>query len=277
MEKKIKLTFKKATRTSLEFEYEPIDWEIPEDGKESSITWSNWGSGELTQHRLGTSQQILYSQRSCETKWKWKFKSRTKETTSEKEKDTQIIDDFLSGRKNTMIATLNAKRTSKICVRQYRQTRTREKKSDGTYTNWVVQDKHLNSTTYRDGEDKDMGTLSEDLDFYTRPDVFKWGTYSPQKDVSIYLVLTAAKWNELMNKAVQRYNWKKCQQDSIYTPKQTEQNQVRSGDFITAKVYNKGAELCEISTRVTAASPTNPGTLIKASLFTQLSKKVNEE
>lgn len=262
------LTFQSATQNAVVFKYGGTGWNVPKDGSESSVSWGAWTTGDLIQQRTGQSKQTVYNESSCRTKWNWQFVGGNGGSSSEKE-GTKTITGFLSGRKNTISGTLKASRTSKIKIRTYRQSRTREKNQDGSYTAWSTGEKQLTNTKYEDGADKDIGTATKTLTFYTRPDEFFWDV-SPSKDVSIYLVLTAAKWNELMDKAVQRYNWKYCQQNSGNTPRITGQNQVAPGMLISADIYNSGALLCGIDTRVTAKQ-----SVIYASLFTALSSAVN--
>lgn len=279
------LTFNSATRNSVTFSYGGTGWYVPSNGTESSVSWGSWSSGDTSQTRTGTSTQNVYDDANdCTTKWTWTFTGGNGGSSSTKE-GTKTISGFNAGSKCTVSGTLSAKRTSKILTRTYSQTRTRTKteikdeegKGTGTYEygSWVEGSKSLVSTSSKAGNDYNLGTSnSSSLTFYTRPAEFTWGV-TPAEDVSIYRSLTYSKWNELMDKAVQRYNWKHCQPNETGTPKSTGQNHVSSGALVTAAVYNAGAALCEINTRVTAASSTTSGTVVYASYFTALSNAVN--
>lgn len=279
------LTFNSATRNSVTFSYNGTSWYIPSNGTESSVSWGSWSSGDTSQTRTGTSTQTVYDDANgCTTKWTWTFTGGNGGSSSVKE-GTKTISGFNAGSKCTVSGTLSAKRTSKILTRTYKQTRTRTKteiKDDegkGTgkyeYSDWVEGSKTLSSTSSKAGNDYNLGTSSSSsLTFYTRPAEFAWGV-TPAKDVGIYRSLTYSKWNELMDKAVQRYNWKYCQPNQSGTPKSTGQNHVSSGTLVTATIYNTGAALCGISTRVTAASSSTSGTVVYASYFTALSDAVN--
>lgn len=260
------LTFVSATENAITFRYGGTGWFVPADGSESPIEWRPWTGDDFNQYRTGQSEQTIYNENGCETNWNWNFVGGNGGSNSEKE-ETKTIKGFLSGSENTISGTLTASRTSKIKVRTYRQLRTREKIAD----DWTYEEEQLANVTYRDGTDKDIGTATETLIFYTKPDKFFWDVF-PSKDVSIYQVLTATKWNELMDKAVQRYNWKYCQQNSGNAPKAIGQNQVTPGTFVSADIYNNGASLCGINTKVTAEQ-----SVIYASLFTDLSDAVNAD
>lgn len=279
------LTFNSATKNSVTFSYNGTGWYIPSNGTESSVSWESWSGSDTSQTRTGTSIQTVYDDTNgCTTKWTWTFTGGNGGSSSVKE-GTKTISGFSAGSKCTVSGKLSAKRTSKILTRTYKQARSRTKteikddQGDGTgkyeYGDWVEGSKSLSSTSSKAGSDYNLGTSSSSsLTFYTRPAEFAWGA-TPAKDVGIYRSLTYSKWNELMDKAVQRYNWKHCQPNQSGTPKSTGQNHVSSGTLVTAKVYNAGAALCEISTRVTAASSSTSGTVIYASYFTALSNAVN--
>lgn len=281
------LTFSSATRNSITFSYTTKEnsWNIPSNGVESSVSWGSWSSGDTSQTRTGTSTQTVYDNTNgCTFKWTWTFTGGNG-GSSFFQSGTKTISGFNAGSKCTISGKVSAKRTSKILTRTYKQTRTRTKteiKDDegkGTgkyeYGDWVTGDKVLQSTSSKAGNDYNLGTSSSSsLTFYTRPAEFAWGV-TPAKNVGIYRSLTYSKWNELMDKAVQRYNWKYCQPNQSGTPKSTGQNHVSSGALLTAAIYNAGASLCGISTRVTAASSTTSGTVVYASYFTALSDAVN--
>lgn len=284
----VSLTFIAADRRSVSFNYDGPDWLIPRNGQESSITWGGWSSGDTYSTRSGKSTQVVYDNESgCKTKWSWTFSGGSGGSSSNKS-DTSIrgktINGFTPGKHCSIKGTLHAKRTCKLKTRNYSQSRTRTKTEiigkDGkgtgkyTYTDWVVHPEHVVSTSYSNRSDYDLGTESDTLWFYTRPDKFLWNTI-PATDVFIHYSLTASKWNELMNKAIQRYNWKYCNGNSNVHPKSEGQNQVNSNDLITAEIYNAGAALCGVSRRVTGSSANNAGTVIYAFYFTELSAAVN--
>lgn len=269
------LSFSSADRNSVTFSYGGSGWNIPSNGSESLISWGAWGPGELEQSRTGTSTQTVYdTSYGCETKWSWAFTGGNGGTSTSKE-GSKTISGFSAGSHPSISGTLSAKRTSKILKRTYKQTQTRTKKEDGTYTSWVAGTKtQVGSGTTTAGSDKDLGTATASFSFYTRPAEFSWSN-TPAENAFIDDCLSAIKWNELMDKAVQRYNWKNCQPGSFTSPKTTPQNHVSSGDFVTASVYNAAASLCGVNISVTAATSSNNGTLIYASYFTALSNAVN--
>lgn len=270
----VTLSFSSADRNSITFGYNGSGWNIPNNGSESSISWGSWSSGDEEQTRTGTSTQTVYDTDSgCVTKWSWTFTGGNGGTSTSKE-GSKTISGFTSGTKNTLSGTLSAKRTAKVKTRTYTQKRTRVKKGDGSYSEWTEGAKTVSNTSLANGTDKDLGSASGSLSFYTQPSAFSWSS-TPTEDAFIDDCLSATKWNELMDKAVQRYNWKNCQPGSFTSPKTTPQNHVLPGDFVTASAYNAAASLCGVSISVAAATSSNNGTLIYASYFTALSNAVN--
>lgn len=265
------LTFSSSTRNSVTFTYGGTGWYIPEDGAESSISWGSWSSGDTSQTRTGTSKQTIYNS-GCTTNWSWKFSGGNGGSSTSKE-GTKTISGFNAGAKGTVSGTLSATRTSRIATRTYKQTRTRTKDTikgeDGSekveYGPWETGEASLSSTSYASGSDKSLGTASDSFTFYTRPAEFTWSTV-PQIDGFIEDSISATKWNELMDKAAQKKSWEEQSSHSS----EGQQYHVSKGDFITAAIYNNGASLCGVSTRVTADK-----TLICASYFTALSNAVN--
>jgi hypothetical protein len=181
--------------------------------------------------------------------------------TSSSLSGTMSIDGLNSGAQGVVWGVLNATITSLIATQKYIQiasrTKTEVKDENGkgtgeyVYGAWTIQSTTATgSPSYATGSTTNLGSVySNFLTFYTRPSPFLWGE-TPETGKFIEDWLTAKDWNILMDKAVQKYNWKNCQPGSDIEPKTTPQNHVASGDWVTAVVYNTGAELCGLTTRV---------------------------
>lgn len=274
----VTLKFNSASREGVNFSYDGTGWNYPSDTS-ASTSDTGWSGSDTRETRTITATRTMYSK--GETTWSWVF-TRNSNTataaTSKTKNGSMTINGFTAGSRQSVTGKLSAKRTSQIEKKVTKQTRTRTKTpikdADGnptgqySYGSWV-NGTPTTSTTYSSGPTYSMGPASTTLAFYTRPLEFSW-TVVPGLNVLISSSLTATKWNELMDKAAQRYNWKNCQQGQSGTAKAIGQNHVKSGDIILASTYNTGASLCEVTNRATAGS-----TVISASLFNALSNAVN--
>lgn len=271
----VTLKFNSASSEGVNFSYSTSGWtSLPSDESVSSIHWGSWSGGTTRQTRTGYTTQVKYSLGT--TKWSWTFTrgSGSSGGTSSSKDGSATINGYIAGSKQSVTAKISATRTSKIERVNYRQTRTRSPIKDDKgnitgYTPWDVGSAtRTGKSTSSSSATKSLGSAHNTLYFYTRPLQFAW-TNIPARDKLISVCLTASKWNELMDKAAQKYNWKHCQQGQGGTPRSTGQYHVTTGTLITHTIYNNGSNWCGASKTV------KQGDTITYDLFTALSNAVN--
>lgn len=110
-----------------------------------------------------------------------------------------------------------------------------------------------------------IGTASDSVTVYTKPNSWSWSAIGSGK--IIQHTLYAYEWNDLIEQCRKYKQWENQSSSvNVNVP------QVRSGDLITASLYNAMASACGISKSVNGG---REGTIISADLFIALANAVS--
>lgn len=284
------LTFSYCDRLSITFNYDGTGWVTPAEETESAISWGNWSEGDLRQNRLGTSTQYSYATNyGGESIWKWDFKLYSEgkrkllvssSSTIKTGTKTLSIKNHID--RGVVEGTLTGTRKGYLIKHTYRQTRTRASTSQLEWTVGAAIKTNSQATTT--SKNKIMGQPTDSFAVYFHPMNFEWESF-PKKGIKITDCITAEKWNELAQKAVEKYNWKYCQQGQNGTPGgQTAwwAYRTQKGESITANLYKSLADYLDINDVLDkdfTAQDINvvPNiTIVTANHFIYLAKALNE-
>ena len=249
------LSLSSATENTATIQYSASGFSLP------SGSTGSWSGGRPTDSKTDISyKDISYS-------WSFGASGRTGSYTS---------GGLTAGSSNQIFATVTVSCTR--VVTNYTQNYTREWIDEVTDDEGkVVTPGHWGSWQASGGVSSSssqssysLGSASASLTVYTKPSTFAWGAgVAKGQTIQQSSGLSASKWNELVTKTEQRRNWINQSGTASYSTLK-----VKSGDLVTASLYNRMAQACDCSTRVSNDQDKNDS-IIYASVFQDLANAVN--
>lgn len=186
--------------------------------------------------------------------------------TSKSKSGTRTFTSLAPGRTNTVSGSVSADCLKTTTVKTTKTTTEKVETGKDEEGNPIYEERETTETETNTSSSRYSLGFDSDSDIvYTKPNSWHWSGIGSNK--IIQYTLQASEWNDLIEQCRKYKRWQ-SQTDRVSVNVDT----VRSGQLITASLYNQMAQACGISTRVSGGLN---GTVITASLFEQLANAVS--